>query len=126
MGTLGTFLEELYKLYEKSKKCLAKNDKISYQNCNKKFHDSLIFKTDNKRLISTMDRIRNHMSIIITNNLSLSLIDRNGEQHSKEHLQIIKALKIADFNAAEKIIKKHILKSKEEILNNFKELKKIN
>jgi len=122
----STFLEELYKLYEKSKKCLAKNDKISYQNYNKKFHNLLIFKTGNKRLISIMNKIRDHMSIIITSNLSLELIERSREQHSKEHLQIIKALEIADFNADEKIIKKHILKSKKEILNNFKELKKIN
>jgi len=67
----STFLEELYKLYEESKKCLAKNDKISYQNYNKKFHDLLISKTGNKRLIKIMNRIRNHMSIIITNNLLL-------------------------------------------------------
>lgn len=122
----STFLEKLNKLYEESEKCLAKNDMISYQNYNKEFHDSLIFKTGNKRLISIMNRIRNHMSIIIINNLLLEPVERNREQHSKEHLQITKALEIADFNAAEKIIKKHILKSKEEILNNFKESKKIN
>ena len=119
-------MEKLNKLYEESEKCLAKNDMISYQNYNKEFHDSLIFKTGNKRLISIMNRIRNHMSIIIINNLLLEPVERNREQHSKEHLQITKALEIADFNAAEKIIKKHILKSKEEILNNFKESKKIN
>ncbi len=43
------------------------------------------------------------MSIIITSNLSLELIERSREQHSKELLQIIKALEIADFNAVEKL-----------------------
>jgi len=122
----NTFLETIHKLYEESKKCVEKGDMESYQNYNKKFHDLLISKTGNKRLIKIMNRIRNHMSIIIINNLSLKLIDKNRNQHSKEHLQIIKALERADFNTAEEIVKNHILKSKEEILKNFKGSEKIN
>jgi len=35
-------------------------------------------------------------------------------------------LKLSDFTLAEKLIKEHVINAKEEILKNFKELKKIN
>jgi len=119
------FLEELYKVHEKDQKYLSTNDIASYQYYNQKFHELLIKKTGNDRLIKIMDRIRDHMSIVIFNNLSLEKVERTIK-HSKEHLQIINALKSSDFTLAERLTKKHIINAKEEILNNFKELKKIN
>jgi len=119
------FLEKLYKIYEDSENFLAKKEIISYQEYNKKLHSALIFKTSNKRLINIMNSIRNHMSIIIINNLTLESIEKTRE-HSKEHLLILDALKYSDFILAEKLMKRHIVNAKEEILNNFKDLKKIN
>jgi|AntAceMinimDraft_17_1070374.scaffolds.fasta_scaffold30193_2 DNA-binding GntR family transcriptional regulator len=121
----SNFLEALYKLYDESEKYLAKKNIVAYQYCNKKFHDSLVYKTGNKRLIKIMNKIRDHMSIIIFNNLSLEKMEKTRE-HSKEHLQILNALKLSDFTLAEKLIKEHVINAKEEILKNFKELKKIN
>lgn len=121
----SSFLEELCKVHEEGQKYLSINDITSYQYYNQKFHELLIKRTGNGRLIKIMNRIRDHMSIIIFNNLSLEKVERTIK-HSKEHLQIINALKSSDFTLAERLTKKHIVSSKEEILNNFKELKKIN
>jgi len=121
----STFLKEIHKLYEESEKFLAKKDIISYQNYNKKFHELLVKKTGNNRLIKFTNIVWNHMSIIIFNNLSLEKVEKTRE-HSKEHLQILDALESLDFTLAERLTKKHIISAKEEILNNFKELKKIN
>jgi len=119
------FLGKLYTLYSKSENYLTKKDIISYQEYNKKFHESIITKTGNKRLISMMNQIRDHMSIIIIKNLSLESLEKTKD-HAKEHIQILRALEESNFDLAEKLVKTHIINAKDEILNNFTGYIKIN
>jgi len=119
------FLKNFRKLYKATEKYLTKKDIVSYQRCNLKLHESIILKTGNNRLISMMNQIRDHMSIIVIKNLSLEPIEKIRE-HAKEHIEILHSLEKSDFLLAEQLIKEHIVNAKEEILNNFKGYKKIN
>jgi len=112
-------------LYSKSEKYLIKKEIITYQEYNKKFHESIITRTGNKRLINMMNQIRDHMSIIIIKNLSLESLEKTRD-HAKEHIKILHALEKSNFDLAEKLVKTHIINAKDEILSNFTGYKKIN
>jgi DNA-binding GntR family transcriptional regulator len=119
------FLGKLYTLYSKSENYLTEKDIISYQEYNKKFHELIISQTENKRLNSMMNQIRDHMSIIIIKNLSLESLEKT-KYHAKEHIKIFYALEESNFDLAEKLVKTHIINAKNEILSNFTGYRKIN
>lgn len=119
------FLGKLYTLYSKSENYLIKKDVVSYQEYNKKFHELIVSQTGNKRLISMMNKIRDHMTIIIIKNLSLESLEKT-KYHAKEHIKIFHALEESNFDLAEKLIKTHIINAKDEILTNFTGYRKIN
>lgn len=117
---------KLLRMFEiESKKFLLKKGLCSYQKYNKSFHELIVSKTENKRLIYMMNLIINHMLIIDRKNISLQTFEKNKE-HTNSHIQIIHALEMSDFKLAEKLLKEHIINTKEEVLENFKGYKQIN
>jgi len=110
-------MKEFQKLVEKQEKNWDKKDYDKLQNINTQFHDLLYGLSQNPKLIKMINQLRAHISrfrkMILTQ-------EGSATESFEDHAKMLIAIKKGDGEAVEKLVRVHILKGKDVVLNQFK------
>lgn len=110
-------MKEFQKLVEKQEKNWDKKDYDKLQNINTQFHDLLYDLSQNPKLIKMINQLRAHIS-----RFRKMILKQEGSatESFEDHAKMLIAIKKGDGEAVERLVKAHILKGKDVVLNQFK------
>lgn len=115
-----TPLEKKMKEYQK---CLASGkDNEKLQRLNTEFHDLLYSLSQNPKLIKMIDQLRTQISIFRQIILKQ---DAYAHQSHEDHVKMLEAIKNRDADAVDQLVRSHIIKGKNAVLNKLQQEAKI-
>ena len=113
-----TELVPLEEKIDEFQRCLDANDLSRLAHINTEFHELLYALSRSPRLIKMIDDLRD--DIFLLRRLMLNSVDM-ARLSNKDHREMIKAMKKRDSGRVEELVKKHILRGKEYVLEQIRE-----
>lgn len=112
-------LAPLEKKMKEYQKCLAsKQGHEKLQKINTEFHDLLYSLSQNPKLIKMIDQLRTQISIFRQIILKKSKYARQGHE---DHVKMIEAMKKRDADTVERLVRNHIIKGKNIVLDELQQ-----
>ncbi|WP_457551269.1 GntR family transcriptional regulator [Desulfobacula sp.] len=115
-------LVPLEKKMKEFKICLEKKDSDKLQKINTQFHDLLYGLSKSPKLIKMINQLRAQIS------RSRQILLKQAEyaiESNEDHTRMLAAIKKRDGDTVERLVRHHIIKGKNAVLNKLKEEKKI-
>jgi DNA-binding GntR family transcriptional regulator len=113
----GTDLAPLEEKMDEFKKCLETKDADQLQKINTQFHDLLYSLSKSPKLIKMINQLRAQISrfrqIILKQ-------EEYAHKSNDDHAKMIEAIKKRDGKKAEQLVRQHIIKGKDAVLNQLK------
>ncbi len=109
-------MKEFQALVEKQEKNWDKKDYDTLQNINTQFHDLLYHLSRNPKLIKMINQLRAQIS-----RFRKMILKQEGSaiESFEDHARMLIVIKRGDGEAVEKLVRDHILKGKDVVLNQF-------
>ena len=108
----------LEKKIKEFKICLETKDSGKLQKINTQFHDFLYALSESKKLIKMINQLRAQISRfrqIILNQ------EEYAHKSNEDHIKMLEAIKNRDGEAVEQLVRQHIIKGKNAVLNQLKQ-----
>jgi len=100
------------------KRCLEKKDHDQLQTINTQFHDLLYSLSKSPKLIRMINQLRAQIS-----RFRQIILKQTGYAHesNEDHFKMLDAIKSRDGDAVERLVREHIIKGKNAVLNQLKQ-----
>ena len=114
----GKDLLPLEKKMKEYQKCLELKDSDKLQKINTQFHDLLYALSKSPKLIKMIDQLRAQIS-----RFRQIILKQTEYAHksNEDHIQMLEAIKNRDGEAVEQLVRQHIIKGKNAVLNELKQ-----
>lgn len=113
------FVEALKAIVTKMEKAQKKGDVAEYLKLDTAFHEQLFIHCDNQYIADAYSRIEGKIAALRTH---LSSLPQHTQLSFEEHQEFIDALEQSDLQKAERILDKHIGRSKETYAENIEDI----
>ena len=103
----------LEKKIERSEACLARGDVDGLVRLNTEFHDILYKSAKSKRLYSMISDLRDYF---LRYRRAILAVDGMAEVSIRDHMDMLRAMKVRDSAKVENLVKQHILRGKDVVI----------